>query len=385
LSRKLVVFLILISIVLLFIIWLTQWRLSYKEKSQDIKIGVVLPFSGTLGTLGKFARQAAELAVSEINDDGGISGKKIVLVFRDDRNKPLRTAEVVRDLIEKRNVQIIIGSLTTEATLAGAQVAETKNVLMLTSSATGVKVTQGKKNIFRTCFTDTYQGLAMAKFASQRLGVQRAAVIYDIGSEYSKSLAQFFEEKFKALGGKVVASELYTIEVQDFKNQLSRIKKANPDFLFIPDYYEKVAKIVKQAREMGIEAVVAGGDGWASRKLLELAGKAVEGGYFTDHFSVDDPDRTSLTFVQNFEARYGREPNAVAALTYDTLYLLADALRRAGSQDVKKLRRVLEETTNFKGVTGAITFDANHNAIKPVLVFRISDQKQIFVERVEPD
>lgn len=384
-GKKLVIFLILISIVLLFIIWLAEWRSPSKKETHDIKIGVVLPLSGTLGALGKFARQAAELAVSEINSNGGISGKKIVLVFRDDRNEPLQTAKVVRNLIEKKDIKIIVGSLTTDATIAGAQVVETKGALMLTSSATGVKVTQGRKNIFRICFTDTYQGLAMAKFAFQKLGARRAAVIYDVGGEYSRGLAQFFEEKFKALGGKIVASELYTIEAHDFKTQLSRIKKANPDFFFIPDYYEKVAEIVKQAKELGIKAIIAGGDGWASERLLELASKAVEGGYFTDHFSVNDPDKTSITFVQNFEAKYGRKPNAVAALTYDTFYLLADVLRRADSQDVRKLREVLEGTSNFKGVTGAITFDANHNAIKPVVVFRIINGKQTFVERIEPD
>ncbi|QGQ48471.1 ABC transporter substrate-binding protein [Metabacillus sediminilitoris] len=360
--------------------------------SEDvIKIGVNFELSGPVASYGQSNAKGVELAVEEINEAGGIDGKKIELVKVDNKSEASEATNAAIKLTSQDKVTAIIGASTSGNTVAQAQIANDTKTVLLTPSGTSPNVTvneDGSVNefVFRTSFIDPFQGTVAANFAAGELKAKNAAIFADNASDYAKGLAASFKETFEAAGGKIVAEESYVAKDTDFRSTLTRIKSENPDFIFIPGYYEEVGLIVKQAREMGITVPLMGGDGWDSPKLVELAGaEALNNTFITNHYSAEDPDETIQNFVKTFkEKNDGAAPDAFNGLGYDSVYLLKDAIERAGSTDSTKIKDALADTKNLRLVTGEVTIDENHHPIKTTTVLEYKDGKTVFKTKVNP-
>ncbi|WP_187118878.1 ABC transporter substrate-binding protein [Bacillus marasmi] len=359
--------------------------------SDTIKFGVNLELSGGVASYGESLEQGIDLAVEEINKDGGIDGKEIKLVKADNKSEAAEATSTAIKLTSQDKVTAIIGAATSGNTVAQVQIANDNKTVLLSPSGTAPNVTvneDGKLNefAFRTSFIDPFQGTVAANFAAKELKVKTAAIFADSASDYAKGLADSFKETFEAAGGKVIAEEAYVGKDTDFRSTLTRIKGKNPEFIFIPGYYEEVGLIVKQAREAGIDVPLMGADGWDSPKLVELAGaKALNNTFITNHYSSEDPDEKIQNFVKKFKDKYkGASPNAFNALGYDTVYLLADAIERAGSTDSVKIKDALAATKDLSLVTGIVTIDKKHNPIKSATVLEYKDGKQVFNTKVDP-
>ncbi|WP_059171747.1 ABC transporter substrate-binding protein [Bacillus sp. FJAT-27445] len=362
---------------------------SSGKDSETIKIGVNVELSGGVASYGQSISEGLKLAVDEINKDG-IDGKKIKLVKFDNKSDASEAAAGAVKLISQDKVSAIVGAATSGNTLAQTQSAEKYKVPIITPTGTNPDVTskKGKLNAyaFRTCFIDPFQGTVAANFAIEKLQSKKAIVYVDTSSDYAKGLAAAFKEAYEAKGGEVLGEEAYLGKDTDFRATLTRIKSKNPDFIFLPGYYEEVGLIVKQAREIGLDVPFMGGDGWDSPKLIELAGaKALNNTFITNHYSSADPDQKIQDFVEAFKKEYkGKSPDAFAALGYDTGYYLADAIKRAGSADSEKIRKALEETNGLQLVSGTLTLDENHNPVKSAAILKYEDGEQKFETKVNP-
>lgn len=356
-----------------------------KEQANAIIIGEFGSMTGATATFGQSTHKGITMAFDAVNKDGGVLGKTISLVTEDDQGKPEEAQTVVTKLINKDRVQAILGEIASSNSLAAAPVAQAARIPMVSPGSTNPKVTQVGDYIFRTCFIDPFQGQVMAKFAAQSLKLDKVAILRDIKSDYSVGLADFFKEAFVAGGGTILADESYTAGDKDFTAQLTSLKARNPQAIFVPGYYTEVGLIARQARKLGITAVLLGGDGWDSSTLWGIGGEALNGSYYSNHYSVDDPSPAIQKFVADFKAKYnGEVPDAMAALGYDAALLLADAIRRAGSAEPKAIRDALAQTRDFSGVTGTISLDGNRNAVKSAVVLEIRDGKALFKETVAP-
>lgn len=353
--------------------------------SREIVIGEYDSLTGNTATFGTSDRDGIALAVDQINSAGGILHKPVKVIVEDDQSKPEEAATAVTKLINQDNVVAVLGEVASSHTLAAAPICQGAKIPMLTPSSTNPKITQVGDYIFRTCFTDIQQGAADAKFAAQTLHARKAAILYDVRNDYSVGLQLVFAQKFKDYGGQILGEQSYSEGDSDFRAQLTQIKAWNPDVLYVPGYYTEVGTIARQARELGITVPLTGGDGWDSARLLQIGGKALNGCYFSDHYSVDDPDPGVQKFVTTFKAKYGQVPDAMAALGYDGARILLAAIERAGSTDASRIRDALTQTRDFHGVTGTITIDQYRNAIKPVVILRIENGQYHFVERIQPD
>uniref|UniRef100_A0A7C3MI04 ABC transporter substrate-binding protein n=1 Tax=Dictyoglomus thermophilum TaxID=14 RepID=A0A7C3MI04_DICTH len=354
------------------------------QAAGTIRIGAIFPITGPLATFGTSCANGAKMAIEEVNLRGGVLGSKIELLIEDDQYKPEEAANAAKKLIERDKVVALIAEVTSSVTLVVAPIAQQSKIVLLTPTATNPKVTQVGDYIFRACFIDDFQGEVMANFVYKNLKLKTAAILTAVTSDYSKGLAQFFKQKFTALGGKIVAEESYSEGDSDFRAQLTKIKSAKPDFVYVPGYYADVGPILLQARELGITVPFGGGDGWDSPVLLQTAGKAAEGCFFSNHYSPDSKEVVVQTFVKNYQKKYGTTPDALAALAYDAAKLLVDAIKRAGSTDSSKIRDALAATKGFRGVTGVITFDANRNPVKSAVIIEIKDGKQVYRTTVKP-
>jgi len=358
--------------------------------AEEIKIGANLELSGDVASYGKSALNGFELALEEINKTGVLGGKKLKLVTGDNKSDNAESLNIATKLVAQDKVVAILGPLTTGNTLAAVPAVTQAKVPLMTIGGTNPKVTvdeSGKTRdyIFRVCFIDPFQGVVGAKFAATSLNAKKAAIYFDNGTDYSKELARIFEENFVKLGGQIVAKESYVKTDTDFKATLTKIKKQNPDLLYIPGYYENVGLIVKQARELGINIPMLGGDGWDSPKLAEIAGaQNLNNTYFTNHYSSQDTDPAVVAFNAAYKAKYNAEPDGFAALGYDAMKLLADAINRAGAADPEKIKDALAATKDFKAVTGTLTMDAQHNPVKAAVIIEMKDGKQTFREKVQP-
>jgi branched-chain amino acid transport system substrate-binding protein len=290
----------------------------------------------------------------------------------------------VRKLITQDKVVAILGDATSSATLEAAPIAQSDKIPLITPSATNPRITELGDYIFRVCFLDEFQGRVLAKFVRERLNARKVVALIDVKQDYSVDLAKFYKDEFSKLGGTVVGEQSYATGDTDFRAQLTSIRAAQPDVVFVPGYYQEVALIVKQGRQIGLHMPFVGCDGWANQALLQIGGKAVDGCYFTNHFAPDDPSPIVKEFVAKFQEKYGAPPDTFAALGYDAARLLADAIKRAGSTDSKALRDSLAETSGFEGVTGRISFDANRNASKPGLIVTVKGGKFEIAERIAP-
>ncbi|HXC71643.1 MAG TPA: ABC transporter substrate-binding protein [Pyrinomonadaceae bacterium] len=350
-----------------------------------IKIGYFGDLTGPTFNFGQSAINGVLMAASEINDSGGINNRKIDVVIEDDRGSPEEAARLTAKLIDDDKVVAIIAGGTSGNSRAAAPKAQSSHVPFISTSATDPAVTQVGDYIFRACFVDSFQGEVMANFAANTLKAHKAAVLFDFNSPYGRGLTSFFALSFTKLGGKIVSEQSYTQGDADFKGQLSTIRSAEPDVIYIPGYYGDVALIAKQARMLELTQPLLGGDGWDAPELWQLGGDALNGSYISTHYSIDDPSPAIQKFVEGYKQRYGNLlPDAHAALAYDAARLLFDAIARAGSTENGKLRDALAQTKNFGGVTGIINMDADRNAIKPAVVLKLQDVRSIYQETIQP-
>ncbi|MEH7375920.1 ABC transporter substrate-binding protein [Neobacillus sp. C211] len=364
---------------------------SSGSDSKTIKVGVNLELSGGVASYGESLENGIDIAVDEINKAGGVKGKKLEIIKVDNKSEAAEATNGAIKLTSQDKVTAIIGAATSGDTVAQAQIANDTKTILLTPSGTSPNVTvgdNGKLNefVFRTSFIDPFQGIVAANFATKELNLKNAAIFADSASDYAKGLAASFKETYEKAGGKVVAEEAYVAKDTDFRATLTRIKAKNPEFIFIPGYYEEVGLIVKQAREMGITVPLMGADGWDSPKLVELAGAdALNNTFITNHYTSEDPDKNIQKFVTTYKEKFnGESPNAFNALGYDTVYLLADAIERAGGTDTTKIKEALEKTKDLSRITGKITIDKDHNPIKSATVLEYKDGKQVFNTKVNP-
>ena len=363
---------------------------SSAAAADTIKVGLNYELSGNVATYGQGLTNGIELAVEEINKNGGVLGKQIELVKVDNKSDNAEAANVSTRLATRDKVVAILGPATSGNTKAASPAAIQNKIPLISASATADDVTvdsNGKvrEYIFKTCFSDSFQGVTMANFAFSDLALKNAAVLVDNTSDYSKGLAESFKKTYAELGGKVLTEEAYQAKDTDYKAVLTKIKAANPEVLFVPGYYEEVGLIVKQARELGLDVPVLGGDGYDSPKLAEIAGAAaLNKVYYTNHYSSMDNAPDVVKFKDAFKAKYGKETDAFNALGYDLGYFLADAIERAGAADPVKIKDALASTKDFKGITGTLSIDANHNPVKAVTVLEVKEGVPTFLKKLEP-
>lgn len=377
---------------LLLILALILPGLSCARSMQDgapdnglIRIGYFGDLSGPTFNFGQSAKNGVLLAAAQINEAGGINGRKIDVVIEDDLGSPERAATVVNKLVHQDKVIALIAGGASGDSLAAGPNAQAAKVPMISPSSTNPAVTQIGDYIFRACFIDAFQGEVMARFAVNTLKAKKAAIMLDYNSPYSRGLTDFFELSFTKLGGIVVSKESYTQGDTDFKGQLSAIKAAGPDVIYLPGYYEEVAIIAKQARQLSLDQPLLGGDGWDATELWPLAGDAINGSYISNHYASDDPSPAIQKFSQDYRMQSGNlTPDAHAALAYDAMRFLSEAIERAGVEG-PKLRNALAATKNFAGITGMISMDKDRNAVKPAVVLKLEDGRYIYLETIQPE
>jgi branched-chain amino acid transport system substrate-binding protein len=355
------------------------------DGASTIKVGEFASLTGKEATFGISSHEGTLLAIEEINAAGGVLGKKIELLTEDTQSKPGEPATVVNKLIARDGVVAILGEVASSRSLEAAPICQQNKVPMISPSSTNPKVTQMGDYIFRVCFIDPFQGTVMANFATRTLKARKVAVFTDVKSDYSKGLAQFFKEQFVKNGGQVVAELDFNGGDKDFKAQLTAIKGASPDAVFIPGYYTDVALIAIQARQLGLAVPLLGGDGWESEKLVEIGRDAVEGHYFSTHYHPDVGSERSKKFVENYRKRWnGKTPDALAACGYDSAIVLADAIQRANSADGTKVREAIAATKDFDAVTGRISINQQRDATKSAVILQVKGGKFAFLETIAP-
>lgn len=355
------------------------------DASAPIPIGEYASLTGKEAAFGQSSHNGTALAVEEINNAGGVLGRKLALFTEDTQSKPGESNTGVRKLISRNNVVAVLGEVASSRSLEAASVCQQNKIPMISPSSTNPQVTEKGDYIFRVCFIDPFQGTVMANFSRNTLKLDRVAILSDVASAYSVGLAAFYKETFLKLGGQIVGEQKYSGGDKDFKAQLTAIKAANPAGIFVPGYYTEVGLIVKQARELGITIPLYGGDGWEAPQLLEIGGKEMEGTYYSTHFSPEATAPEVQEFVKKYKAKYnGEVPDAMAALGYDSALILADAIKRAGSTEPAKLRDAIAATKDFLGATGKTTIDEKRNATKPAVIITVQDGKFKYLQTANP-
>ncbi len=357
---------------------------SCAKESATIKIGEFASMTGKEATYGQASHKGTLLAIEEINAAGGVLGKKLELLTEDNQSKPGESATIVKKFISRDKVVAVLGEVASSRSLEAAPICQTAKIPMITPSSTSPKVTEAGDYIFRVCFIDPFQGTVMAKFAKNTLRVRKVALLTSVSSAYSVGLAKYFKERFAADGGTIVLEQKFSEGDKDFRAQLTAIKAAGIEGIFVPGYYAEAALICKQAQDLGIAVPIFGADGWESPELVEIGGRAVEGTYFATHYSPDNRDATVVAFNEKFRKRWGDVSDTLTGLGYDSVMMLADAMKRAGTTDAAALRNALAATKDFRGVTGTITLDAQRNPTKSAVVLQVKDGKFVFVESIAP-
>ncbi|HML33786.1 MAG TPA: ABC transporter substrate-binding protein [Sporomusa sphaeroides] len=360
-----------------------------QEAANEIKLGGNFELTGGVANYGKQAVNGIQLAIKEANASGGVLGKQIKLVLADNKSEAAEATNALTKLITQDKVVAVFGPATSSNTIATVQVSQDNKIPIITPTGTSEKITvdNGKTRpyAFRSCFIDPLQGTIMANFASNTLKVKTAVMYIDNSSDYSKGLAKSFETVFTQNGGTILGQEAFLQKDQDFKSTLTKIKALNPEVVFIPAYYEEVGKILKQAREMGMNMPFIGTDGWDDAKVVEIAGAAsLNNTYFSSHFSSQDTDPNVVKFIAAYKKEYNQDPSVFSALGYDAGLLMIDAIKRANSTDPQKIRDAIEQTKDLQLSTGIVTIDANHNPIKSAVVIEMKDGKQVFKEKITP-
>jgi branched-chain amino acid transport system substrate-binding protein len=351
--------------------------------ASEIVIGEFASLTGATASFGQSSHKGTQLAIDEVNAAGGLLGKKVRLVTEDDQSKAGEAATVVRKLISRDKIVALLGEVASSRSLEAAPICQQNKVPMISPSSTNPKVTEVGDYVFRICFIDPFQGTVLAKFALSK-GWKKAAILTDVKQDYSVGLSQYFKEYFTKNGGTVVIEQNYSTDDTDFNAQLTTIKAQSPEVIVASGYYTESGLIAKQARQFGINAPLLGGDGWDSPSLIKVAGAAMDGNFFSNHFSAEDQAPAIQEFIKRYQAKYNEVPDAMVALGYDSAMILADAIKRAGTTDAAKLRDAIAATKDFAGITGKISLDEKRNANKPAVVLTIQDGKFKYVETVAP-
>ena len=354
------------------------------QSADKIVIGEVGSFTGDTAAFGIATHKGIELATQELNAAGGLLGKQVEIVKYDDQSKEEEAATATNRLISQHKVVAILGEVASKRSKAMGPIAQSHKVPMISPSSTNPEVTMIGDYIFRVCFIDPFQGEVMARFASEHLKIKRVAILRDVGEDYSVGLANAFNDTFKKLGGEVVMDISYTNKDMDFKAQLTSLRSAKPEAIFVPGYYNQVGLIARQAKELGITVPLLGGDGWDAPELTKIGGKSIDGSYFSNHYSPDDKSEVVQNFIKRYKEAYGEVPNGLAAQGFDAALVLFDAIKRAGSVESKSLRDAIATTKQFQGVTGKITMDEKRNASKPAVVLKVENGEFKFVTSINP-
>ena len=341
--------------------------------ADKVRVGVFMSLTGSTANFGISSVNGIKMAADEVNAAGGINGKQIELLVQDDRSDASEAATIVTKFVTQDQVHAVLGEVASSRSIAAAPIAQNAKVPMLTPSSTNPEVTKKGDFIFRSCFIDPVQGAAIAQFAAKTLNAKTAAIMVDRKNDYSTGLEKVINETFTRMGGKIVAVQSYQEGDQDFNAQLTSLKGGNPEVIFVPGYYNDVGLIAKQARDKGITVPLIGGDGWDSTQLYAIGGTALNGSYFTNHYSPYDTDPKVQKFVNDYKARYNSLPDALAATAYDAAKIMFDAIKRAPSLEGAAIRDALAATKDFPGVTGNVTFNENRDAVKPIVMIEIKD------------
>lgn len=352
--------------------------------ADTIPVGEFASLTGKEAAFGQSSHKGTELAVEEINKAGGVLGKKLRLITEDTQSKQGESATGVRKLISKDKVIAVLGEVASGRSLEGASVCQPGKIPMISPSSTNPRVTQAGDYIFRVCFTDDFQGKVLAKFGGATLKLKNVAVLSDATAPYSQGLAEYFAKYFTGSGGKIAVQREYNGGDKDFRAQLTAIRSANADGIFVPGYYTDVGLIVAQARQLGMEMPLFGGDGWEAPQLYEIGGEALKNTYYTTHFYFESTEPKVQEFVKAYKAKYNENPDAMAALGYDSVFILVEAIKRAGGTESAKLRDALAATRDFDGVTGKTTIDAERNASKAAVILTLQDKAFKLLETVSP-
>lgn len=351
-------------------------------QDDTVRVGSINSMTGPVATFGQSSDKGIRLAAKE---RGKVLGKPITIVTADTESTTDKTALAINKLLNQDKVVAVLGEVASRNSLAAAPECQRARVPMLTPASTNPRVTQMGDYIFRSCFTDDFQGQMIARFAGKNLGLKRAALLVNKTDDYSNGLAKAIRKEWADQGNTLAAEESYATGDVNFKTQLTNLRQANPEIIFLPGYYDQIPMIVQQARELGMTQPFIGGDGWDSEQTLTIGGKAVEGCYFTNHYYADDPSPLVQAFVEKFRKEYGSTPDAMAVLGYDAANIMFDAIERAGTTEGPKLRDALAATKNHKGVTGTITIGPDRNAVKPLVVLKIENGKFNKVTVMEQD
>lgn len=350
---------------------------------EPIRIGEFASMTGANASFGRQSHQGTQLAIDEINARGGVLGRRLQLITEDDQSAAGQAATAVQKLIAQDKVVALLGEVASSKSLEAAPIAQRNKIPMISPASTNPKVTETGDYIFRVCFIDPFQGTVMAKYALSK-GWKKVALLTDVKQDYSVGLAEYFLKYFTAHGGTIVRDQKFSSGDKEFRAQLTSIKAASPDAVFVPGYYAEVALIGKQARLLGLNQPFLGGDGWMGDSLLPVAAGALDGSAFSAHFSPDDTRPAVQDFVRRYRARFNSAPDDMAALGYDSAMILADAIRRAGGTDAAKLRDAIAATKNHEGITGSITLDGQRNANKAATILTITKDGFKFQETVAP-
>jgi branched-chain amino acid transport system substrate-binding protein len=356
---------------------------SGRATSGEIIVGEYGSLTGSEATFGQETHNAIMIAIDEVNAAGGVNGRKVRVITEDTQSKPEEAATAVTKLITKHNIVAGLGEVASSSSLAAAPIFQAHRIPMITPSSTNPAVTQVGDFIFRPCYIDSYQGETMADYLADKMGIKTVAILTDVKTDYSTGLRKFFGDQFVKNGGRIVAQLSYAKGDSDFRSQLTAIRAANPQVIFIPGYYSDIGQIAIQARDLGLKQVLVGTDGWESPKLIEIGGKALEGAYYSTHYAPTDPNPLVQNFVTKYRQRHNRTPDGLAALAYDAARLLADALRRAGSTDGRAIRDAIASTKGFPGVTGTITIGPDRNPRgKDVVIVEVRNGELVLKDRI---
>lgn len=352
-------------------------------ETTTVKIGGLAPLTGSLAIYGLTTTNGAELAVKEINANGGINGKQIDYIVLDTKGDATESVMAYNKLVDDK-VAAVIGDITSKPTVAVAEIAAQDNMPMITPTGTQVDITEAGPNVFRVCFTNPYQGTVLATLAKERFGAQTAGILVNNSSDYSDGIAKAFTEQAEKLGINITVKEGYADGDRDFRAQLTKISTVNPDVLLIPEYYEQASLIAAQAREMGVKSIFVGSDGWdgISKTLDETAYKVIENSYFTNHFSMQDESPKIQNFIKAYKDTYKEDPSAFSALGYDAVYMMKEAIEKAGSTEKQAIVDALKDI-EYDGITGYLTFDENNNPVKAVTILKIQNGEYVFDSKIK--
>ena len=352
-------------------------------ETTTVKIGGLAPLTGSLAIYGLTTTNGAELAVKEINANGGINGKQIDYIVLDTKGDATESVMAYNKLVDDK-VAAVIGDITSKPTVAVAEIAAQDNMPMITPTGTQVDITEAGPNVFRVCFTNPYQGTVLATLAKERFDAQTAGILVNNSSDYSDGIAKAFTEQAEKLGINITVKEGYADGDRDFRAQLTKIATVNPDVLLIPEYYEQASLIAAQAREMGVKSIFVGSDGWdgISKTLDETAYKVIENSYFTNHFSMQDESPKIQNFIKAYKDTYKEDPSAFSALGYDAVYMVKEAIEKAGSTEKQAIVDALKDI-EYDGITGYLTFDENNNPVKAVTILKIQNGEYVFDSKIK--